>query len=76
MLLLIWVLKMIFGEKMRHGKNSALGRKARREGALERLKASKFTPKKMKNGKERNEDNWTKKKEEQIEILEARVKFD
>jgi len=61
---------------MRHGKNSVLGRKARREGALERLKASKFTAKKMKNGKDRNEDNWQKKKDEQIEILEQRIKHD
>ena len=76
MWVLTWLLKMIFGEKMRHGKNSAYGRKARREGALERLKASKFTVKKMKSGKDRNEDNWTKKKEQQIETLEGRVKFD
>ncbi len=61
---------------MRHGKNSAYGRRARRAGALERLKASKFTVKKMKSGKDRNEDNWTKKKEQQIETLEGRVKFD
>ena len=59
---------------MRHGKNSVLGRKARREGALERLKASKFTAKKMKNGKDRNESSWQKKKDEQIEILEQRIK--
>ena len=49
------------------------GVKARREGALERLKASKFTPK-MVQGKERNEKNWTKKKEEQIETLESRIR--
>ena len=65
---------MIFGEKMRHGKDRVFGRKARREGALERLKASKFTAKKMKNGKDRNESNWQKKKDEQIEILEQRIK--
>ena len=59
---------------MRHGKNSAYGRKARQEGALERLKDSKFTPKKMKDDKERNEESWTKKKEAQIEILENRIK--
>ena len=59
---------------MRHGKNSVLGRKARQEGALERLKDSKFTPKKMKDDKERNEESWTKKKEAQIEILENRIK--
>ena len=52
------------------------GRTARREGALERLKASKFTPKKMKDGKERNEESWTKKKEEQIEVLETRIKYE
>jgi len=45
----------------------------RRQGALERLKVSKFTPKTI-NGKERNEKNWTKKKEEQIEILESRIR--
>ena len=45
----------------------------RRQGALERLKASKFTPK-IVQGKERNEKNWTKKKEEQIEILESRTR--
>ena len=49
------------------------GIKARREGALERLKASKFTPK-IVQGKERNEENWTKKKEEQIETLESRIR--
>jgi|TARA_Y100000385_G_C13018189_1_gene604862 hypothetical protein len=57
---------------MRHGKNSAYGRRARREGALERLQASKFTPKVI-NKKERNEKNWTEKKEEQIKILEGRL---
>ena len=46
---------------------------ARRECALERLRASKFTPKIVK-GKERNEKNWTKKKEEQIETLESRIR--
>jgi hypothetical protein len=71
---LIWVLKRIFGEKMRHGKNSAYGRKARREGALERLKASKFTEKMMADGKEGNEKSWTKKKEADIERLEERIK--
>ena len=49
------------------------GVRARREGALERLKASKFTPK-IVQGKERNEKNWTKKKEEQIETLESRIR--
>ena len=58
---------------MRHGKNSAYGRKERRERALERLRKSTFTPKKIK-GKERNEKNWTKKKEEQIAILESRIR--
>ena len=57
---------------MRHGKNSAYGRRERREGALERLQASKFTPK-VNNNKERNEKNWTEKKEEQISILEGRL---
>lgn len=46
----------------------------RRQGALERLKASKFTPK-IVNGKERNEKNWTEKKAEQIEILESRLRI-
>ena len=59
---------------MRHGKNSSYGRTARREGALERLKASKFTAKKMRDGKERNEESWTKKKEADIERLEKRIK--
>ena len=45
----------------------------RRQGALERLIVSKFTPKTI-NGKERNEKNWTKKKEEKIEILESRIR--
>jgi len=49
------------------------GIRARREGALERLKASKFTPK-IVQGKERNEKNWTKKKEAQIEVLESRIR--
>jgi hypothetical protein len=49
------------------------GINARREGALERLRASKFTPKIVK-GKERNEENWTKKKEEQIATLESRIR--
>tara|TARA_B100000029_G_C17597126_1_gene964570 strand:- start:2427 stop:2657 length:231 start_codon:yes stop_codon:yes gene_type:complete len=62
---------------MRHGKDRTYsatgGRKARRERALERLKASKFTPKTMSNGKERNEKNWTEKKETQIATLETRI---
>ncbi len=61
---------------MRHGKNRAYsatgGRKARRERALERLEKSKFTPKIIK-GKERNEKNWTKKKEIAIETLTRRI---
>ena len=59
---------------MRHGKNSAYGRKERRERALERLQKSTFTPK-TKDGKERNEKNWTKKKEAQIEVLESRTRI-
>jgi len=63
---------------MRHGKNRKYsatgGRKARRERALERLRKTKFTPKVIK-GKERNEKNWTKKKEAQIEILESRTRI-
>ena len=47
--------------------------RARREGALERLKAAKFTPK-IVQGKERNDENWTKKKEKQIETLESRIR--
>ena len=62
---------------MRHGKNRKYsatgGRKARRERALERLQKTKFTPKIIK-GKERNEKNWTKKKEAHIEILESRIR--
>ena len=58
---------------MRHGKNSAYGRKARRERALERLQKSTFTPKTIK-GKVRNEENWTMKKEAQIEVLESRIR--
>ena len=57
---------------MRHGKDRPYsatgGRKARRERALERLQKTKFTPKTMSNGKERNETNWTEKKANQIEI--------
>ena len=68
-----WHLIIIFGKKKRM---KSKGRTARREGALERLKASKFTPKKMKDGKERNEESWTKKKEEQIEVLETRIKYE
>ena len=64
---------------MRHGKDRVYsatgGRKARRERALERLKKSKFTPKTMSNGKERNEKNWTKKKKAQIEVLESRTRI-
>ena len=45
----------------------------RRQGALERLKASKFTPKTIQ-GKERSEKNWTAKKEEQIATLESRIR--
>jgi hypothetical protein len=63
---------------MRHGKDRPYsatgGRKARRERALERLQKTKFTPKTMSNGKERNETNWTEKKANQIETLEGRIK--
>jgi len=63
---------------MRHGKDRIYsatgGRKARRERALERLQKTKFTPKTMSNGKERNETNWTEKKANQIETLEGRIK--
>lgn len=48
------------------------GRKARRERALERLQKTNFTTKVL-NGKERNEKNWTKKKEEAIKVLESRI---
>lgn len=58
---------------MRHGKNSAYGRKERRERALERLQKTKFTAKLIK-GKQRNEKSWQKKKEDQIKILEARIR--
>ena len=60
-----------------HGKDRKYsatgGRKARRERALERLMKSKFPPKVL-NGKERNEKNWTKKKETAIETVEARIR--
>ena len=39
----------------------------RRQGALERLKASKFTPKTIQ-GKERSEKNWTAKKEHKVKF--------
>ena len=62
---------------MRHGKDRTYsatgGRKARRERALERLQASKFTPKTLSNGKERYEKHWTEKKEAQIETLTRRI---
>ena len=58
---------------MRHGRNHAHGRRGRRERALERLQKSTFTPKKNKDGKERNEKNWAKKKEAQIEVLRERL---
>ena len=48
------------------------GRKARRERALERLQKTNFTTKVL-NGKERNEKNWTKKKEEAIKVLASRI---
>ena len=61
-----------------HGKNRKYsatgGRKARRERALERIQKTNFTPKTI-NGKERNEKNWTKKKEAQIEVLESRTRI-
>ena len=59
MWVLTWLLKMIFGEKMRHGKNSVLGRKTRREQALDTLLKVK-------------EPNKRQLKE--IEILEQRIK--
>jgi len=45
----------------------------RRMGALERLQASTFTPKKMRDGKERNEDSWTKKRDAEIDTLKKRL---
>ena len=78
MLVFKLLLKMIFGEKMRHGRDRKYsatgGRKARRVRALERLMKSKFKPKTMSNGKERNEKKWAEKKEQQIETLEARIR--
>ena len=47
----------------------------RRKGALERLEASSFTPKKMRDGKDRSEETWTKKKEAIIETLKKRLKL-
>ena len=43
--------------------------KARREGALERLRESKFFEK---NG--RTEESWQKRKDREIEILEKKVR--
>ena len=59
MWVLIWLLKMICGGKMRHGKNSVLGRMARRKKALDTLLKV-------------NEPN--KRQLTEIEILEQRIK--
>ena len=46
----------------------------RRKGALERLESYTFSPKKMRDGKQRNEESWTKKKEAMIETLKKKVR--
>lgn len=46
----------------------------RRKGALQRLEAAKFFPKKLKDGKERTEEKWEEKRQEQIKTLTARVR--
>ena len=48
-------------------------RRARQQGALERLKESKFFEKNYKSGQARNEDTWQKKRDRDIEILEKRL---
>ena len=48
-------------------------RAVRQQGALERLKASKFYEKNYKNGQSRNEETWEKKRDRDIEILEKRL---
>jgi hypothetical protein len=45
--------------------------KHRREGALERLKGSKFFEKTSKKGVARTEQQWQKRKDNEIEILET-----
>ena len=45
----------------------------RRKGALERLESSTFSPKKMRDGKEQNEDSWTKKRDAEIDTLKKRL---
>ena len=48
-------------------------KRIRQQGALERLKESKFYEKNYKNGQSRNEDTWEKKRQQDIEILEKRL---
>ena len=44
----------------------------RREGALERLKTAKFSPKTMKNGEERSKEQWEKNRLETIANLDKK----
>ena len=60
---------------MRHGKNSAYGRKERRERALERLQKTKFTAKLIK-GKERNTQKEIDKEKKKLGINEDLNKDD
>jgi len=46
---------------------------ARRAVALANLKAAKFFPKTMRDGKERSEEKWEEKRQQQIAILEKRL---
>lgn len=48
-------------------------RTRRREVALANLKAAKFFPKTMRNGKERSEETWEKNRQQQIEVLNERI---
>lgn len=54
---------------MVHNKNSH----GRRTGALTRLKAAKFTPKTLKNGHERTQEEWQARVAAEISTLEARL---
>ena len=46
----------------------------RRLGALERLEASKFFPKVLKNGKKRTKKDWERGKKDDIKILKVRLR--
>lgn len=45
----------------------------RRRVALNNLENAKFFPKKMKDGKERSQEKWEEKRQEQIKILKGRI---